>query len=370
MASKISDENQQPSENQNFEFITDRKRDSLKSIKSILESVKTEENEDTQTISDKNICDISNDTLKYIFTEKDISTTKDSSSEKEISHYGPYSTIVWTPYYEKHIPTNFYFDYNLYPEYNCYVFGEKENTKNGQIYFGKNKNDEKLNENFIYNFYTSTENYFKELSPEKNNYKKSKNFKPKEKNNSYKYSNIKNITNKNNMKPLLFNYNYNPSLTKCDIYKQNKFDNKIDKMNNFFSNITYYNNKNYYCYDNYISNNNNTYYYPKKKGKFTERNGDWICNNCKNLNFAFRKECNRCKMHKDENKENKEEKKYKEITEIKENKENCDKKIEKEKNDEELKNKKKEAKEETSGLLPVKKGKNKKRKNKLKNITK
>ena len=36
--------------------------------------------------------------------------------------------------------------------------------------------------------------------------------------------------------------------------------------------------------------------YPKKKTRpFTERTGDWIC---KNLNFAFRNVCNRCKMAK------------------------------------------------------------------------
>ena len=39
--------------------------------------------------------------------------------------------------------------------------------------------------------------------------------------------------------------------------------------------------------------------YPKKKSRpFTERTGDWICKNCKNLNFAFRNECNRCKIPK------------------------------------------------------------------------
>ena len=39
--------------------------------------------------------------------------------------------------------------------------------------------------------------------------------------------------------------------------------------------------------------------YPKKKTRpFTERTGDWICKNCKNLNFAFRNVCNRCKMAK------------------------------------------------------------------------
>ena len=41
--------------------------------------------------------------------------------------------------------------------------------------------------------------------------------------------------------------------------------------------------------------------YPKKKQKpFTERTGDWICKICKNLNFAFRQECNRCKLPRKE----------------------------------------------------------------------
>jgi hypothetical protein len=55
--------------------------------------------------------------------------------------------------------------------------------------------------------------------------------------------------------------------------------------------------------------------YPKKKQKpFTERTGDWICKKCKNLNFAFRQECNRCKLPRKEVEieEKKEEKKEEE----------------------------------------------------------
>ena len=37
----------------------------------------------------------------------------------------------------------------------------------------------------------------------------------------------------------------------------------------------------------------------KKKKNFVEREGDWTCFYCKNLNFSFRKKCNRCKALKD-----------------------------------------------------------------------
>ena len=39
----------------------------------------------------------------------------------------------------------------------------------------------------------------------------------------------------------------------------------------------------------------------KSKKTFIERPGDWICYKCKNLNFAFRTNCNRCHLTKSEN---------------------------------------------------------------------
>lgn len=36
----------------------------------------------------------------------------------------------------------------------------------------------------------------------------------------------------------------------------------------------------------------------KKKKSFIEREGDWTCFECKNLNFAFRTKCNRCNTSK------------------------------------------------------------------------
>ena len=49
--------------------------------------------------------------------------------------------------------------------------------------------------------------------------------------------------------------------------------------------------------NNKIINNN----YPKKKVKnnIKERKGDWVCQFCCNINFAFRTVCNRCKGKKE-----------------------------------------------------------------------
>ena len=38
----------------------------------------------------------------------------------------------------------------------------------------------------------------------------------------------------------------------------------------------------------------------KNKNNFVKREGDWTCFMCKNLNFAFRKICNKCKLPKEE----------------------------------------------------------------------
>ena len=51
---------------------------------------------------------------------------------------------------------------------------------------------------------------------------------------------------------------------------------------------------------NQVSTNKNHYnkFQTKKMKTFSERSGDWTCNSCHNLNFAFRNICNRCKLPK------------------------------------------------------------------------
>ena len=97
----------------------------------------------------------------------------------------------------------------------------------------------------------------------------------------------------------------------------------VDKNNkNFIEKKTYYNNyKNYNYYLihkpkynslNEINENNNNHIINtknknqinnentknKKTKPFIGRSGDWICGNCRNLNFAFRMMCNRCNLSK------------------------------------------------------------------------
>lgn len=53
-------------------------------------------------------------------------------------------------------------------------------------------------------------------------------------------------------------------------------------------------------YNPILKNNKNMYgkYQKKKSRPFIERQGDWVCKYCRNLNFSFRNECNRCKLLK------------------------------------------------------------------------
>ena len=56
-------------------------------------------------------------------------------------------------------------------------------------------------------------------------------------------------------------------------------------------------------FSNFSSKNYYNKHAQKKMKPFAARDGDWFCSQCKNLNFAFRIYCNRCKCPKEEEKE-------------------------------------------------------------------
>ena len=90
------------------------------------------------------------------------------------------------------------------------------------------------------------------------------------------------------------NINNSNNLQKQDGKPESKEEEKAKKVPTVFVPAPIF-------YNPIIKNQKNMYgkYHQKKKTRpFAERQGDWICKLCKNLNFAFRNECNRCKMPK------------------------------------------------------------------------
>ena len=138
-------------------------------------------------------------------------------------------------------------------------------------------------------------------------------------------NNINNIKNYNNNyinnNFLFTNNNYPQQIFNINCINLNDFNNDPRIHNNHFNkrkmsyNIEPALIENYFntlCFSyneepNNISGNihklNKKNYIKKKKKKkpFDRRKGDWYCPKCNNLNFAFRINCNRCKMPKPNN---------------------------------------------------------------------
>ena len=74
----------------------------------------------------------------------------------------------------------------------------------------------------------------------------------------------------------------------------------IQSANLFYNNHSINNKNENQMNENNNSNKNQKIYFNKgkKSRPFTERSGDWVCANCRNLNFAFRIICNRCHLPK------------------------------------------------------------------------
>jgi len=78
----------------------------------------------------------------------------------------------------------------------------------------------------------------------------------------------------------------------------NNINNSINEPNNSSNNYNKKNVKNFFYKKNIRSNENNKekeeINLNQNKRHFEIRRGDWICQFCFNLNFAFRKQCNKC----------------------------------------------------------------------------
>ena len=209
------------------------------------------------------------------------------------------------------------------------------------------ENNSFINNNYIhyneqdeYNQLKANSNYYqsyKEYIPSKNRINNSKNNKINSTNQ------IININKNNNKNEVILNQN---QIMNLNIINQINFINNNNNYHNrprfnssklpegnlvfsYFNNNNFNNNelngkKGWYCpycnnfnYESRIKCNrckipknfldyknikNNDYNVNKNnfegKIQFSDKEGDWICFNCKNINFAFRKICNRCQLSK------------------------------------------------------------------------
>ena len=97
----------------------------------------------------------------------------------------------------------------------------------------------------------------------------------------------------------------NNSIEKEEKNKKNEIKDFKDKQQIFMNQINPLSNAIFF---NQSPLNKNCFnkFQGKKIKFFAERTGDWICNSCKNLNFAFRVVCNRCQLPKPKDPEKKE----------------------------------------------------------------
>ena len=206
-----------------------------------------------------------------------------------------------------------------------------------------NFNRERFYSTPISNYYDGTDNYFRELFPNKNDYQKSNNYLPKEIyfkkhfnsediNLIYEEKETKNgnpnnqilipqtTSNPNSFRNFPIYYlgycgpiiPFTPKSYKKNDTNKNEDSNAIKEKKNEFKDIknkqpiptpifiSPINPIKNTFFLNQVSTNKNHYnkFQTKKMKTFSERSGDWTCNSCHNLNFAFRNICNRCKLPK------------------------------------------------------------------------
>jgi hypothetical protein len=182
-----------------------------------------------------------------------------------------------------------------------------------------NENDEKIDFNFDFDEKNNNNNNIEEnttdiskcISPRTNesSCEDNNNINTNLENNNNNFNN----NNNNNKGPIVLltdtptplidnGYYFTPKNFKINEYNNiNNINNNYNNNNNIINNMNLNinnNNNNININNNNLNNNNyiNNEHKKTKKTKLKERDGDWTCFFCKNLNFSFRKKCNRCSI--------------------------------------------------------------------------
>ena len=163
-------------------------------------------------------------------------------------------------------------------------------------YYANNIN---INNNNYYNIQINDQNDKISIKENNNDIEFNKNYSIN--NNGSNYHNLK-VNNKmnNNLMNRMENFP-NKQYINYNLIPQNSFNNfnnfQQSASNNYKDQIPITNQVNKTKVN--ITNFNNERI-EKKKRQFTEREGDWVCMKCRNLNFSFRVICNRCQVLKSE----------------------------------------------------------------------
>ena len=207
------------------------------------------------------------------------------------------------------------YDYNFFEKkeneiyFNSFKEKNSEEESSTNVSFKSNDSIEEVNEFELHRFFPS--NILQILkneshdSIEKDNKDGNENNKEKIKNKPdntlTSFTNQLNINSKPFIPKSKLNNNYS-----SNIKNNEREESKLNNNNKFLKD----NHSCYHMNNNNSNNNKNRRKKNQKKKGYIEKEGDWPCYDCKNINFSFRDACNRCKLPKEES-----EKKYKEAGE-------------------------------------------------------
>lgn len=224
-----------------------------------------------------------------IYLQDDKSYSSVQTVEEDLPTYSHYSATKLDNE-DKLIPLNLL---DLSPTKKNFIIQNSTSKSNNSL---KSQNEKQLYKSPIKEIKPELQKYILPKSLFNSNKSKKNDEEKKDKTNDFVINNSSSLSNKTNLVNQINIYS-EPFTPKYKVYP-------FLLINNPSYSFYYYElNPPIKNYNSHNKNKENTHNEKKKKKKnkeFVEREGDWPCYRCKNLNFSFRNKCNKCKMPKEE----------------------------------------------------------------------
>ena len=252
------------------------------------------QNENKQTFSNSEEEEDNISEENNINDNKKLYSNNNNIDKEEYNQLLPNSNYYQT-YYENYIPSNNTNIYNNNTNSNITqnIISINQNNYNNNIGINSQQN-QIMNFNIFNQFnLVNNINYINRPRFNSTNILNGNYIPPIFSNNITKTNNNNNINNNNNTEMFgrkgwvcsycnNFNYESRNKCNRCKLDKSPILNSKKKNVGNGIGNI------------------NKNIFEGKGQKQFSEREGDWICFNCKNVNFSFRIICNRCQLPKNE----------------------------------------------------------------------